>query len=315
MPAKSLELVADTTDRVDRYVASHFSSGDLLLSRSKIKKLIESGDILVNSKEVEPSFIVAEGDTILVVIKPEESISIEPENIPLKIVYEDKDILVVDKPAGLVVHPAVGHQSGTLVNALMYHLGQSGRSAKESDITKTDDSVRVGIVHRLDKDTSGLMVVAKNIETQEALKKQFQNKTVAKTYLSLLNGRLDKKDGIIDKPIGRHLKNRQKFSIRNDGKKAVTVYKLLKEYDKYSLVEASPVTGRTHQIRVHFASLGNPVVGDATYGRKNPELGLNRHFLHAQNLKFIHPVTNQNLSFDSDLPEELNSVLSKLDIR
>ena len=294
------QLIVDVTDRVDRYISQKLS----ILSRAKVKKLVELGMVLVNGREVEPSFQVKIGDKIIVQVPPEEEVKLEPENLPLKIVYEDQDCLVIEKDAGTVVHPAVGHQKGTLVNALLFYLKK-----------KSTKDARAGIVHRLDKETSGLMVVAKNEEAEKSLKNQFKNRVVKKAYLCLVQGILAKKEGVIGQPIGRHPKNRQKFAVVETGRPSQTEYEVKEEIGKYSLVEARPLTGRTHQIRVHFSSLGHPLVGDSLYGGKKllrPELTLNRQFLHASYLGFKQPTTGAFLEFYSDLPESLLKLLKIL---
>lgn len=299
----SFKLTAKSSDRLDRYLARETAIVRSNISRSQVKKLINRGLVRVNSRHAPPSFKVVEGDKIFVSIPQDEIPKYNPEDIPLQIVYEDKYCLVIDKQSGLVVHPGSAHKSGTLVNAILHHL-------KKSPTT----DFRLGIVHRLDKETSGLMVVAKNIESESDLKRQFQYHSVLKIYKALVVGKLTKASGLIDRPIGRNPKNRQKFTVIVTGRSAQTEYKVIEEYPGYSLVELRLKTGRTHQIRVHLASLGHPVVGDKIYGRKNQSLGLDRQFLHANKLGFDHPKTKKRLEFNSPLPKELKEVLKDLEL-
>ncbi|OGY27532.1 MAG: hypothetical protein A2802_00685 [Candidatus Woykebacteria bacterium RIFCSPHIGHO2_01_FULL_43_29] len=298
MESSSFEIKAHGEDRLDKYL----SQSDVGVSRSRIKKLINLGLITVSSKKVTPSYRLAKNDVIKGIIPSDLPTRVVGENIPLDIIYEDQDCLVINKPAGLVVHPAAGHPGGTLVNAILYHL----KALPSSDL-------RIGIVHRLDKDTSGVMVVAKNQLSETALKKQFQERVVKKVYLCLVEGKLDKDSGSVNKPIGRHPKNRQKFATTQGGKEAQTDYKKVKSYGQFSLVEVQPLTGRTHQIRVHLASIGHPLVGDKTYGHSSNIFGLERQFLHSQELSFKQPSSGEKLIFQAPLPRELRTILDKLE--
>lgn len=291
---KEYELIVNTTDRLDVYVHKNLPD----LSRSKIKKLIHLGFIQINAKSLEPSFHPKVGDKVTIKVPPEEKIEVEPQEIPLEIVYEDQDCLVINKPSGMVVHPSVGHKERTLVNALLFYL-KHGATQK----------VRPGIVHRLDKDTSGLLVVAKNEEALDYLKNQFKNREVKKLYLCLVQGRLKKHTGLINQPIGRHPKNRQKFDVVAGGKESQSAYRVLEELGQFSLLEIQPLTGRTHQIRVHFSSLGHPLVGDKMYGGKSL---IKRQFLHASVLGFKQPKTGEWLEFKSELPNDLEKFLESL---
>lgn len=297
MAKRNFEIVAGKQDRLDKYLSSQLGG----ISRSKVKNLINLGLIRVGAKKVDPSYKLVTGEVITGVIADTEPTKVEGEDIDLEVVYEDKDCLVINKPSGLVVHPGAGHESGTLVNALLHHLD------REPSL-----DVRAGIVHRLDKDTSGLMVVAKNKFAEESLKKQFQQRTTHKVYLCLVEGKLEKDTGSVDKPIGRHPKNRQKFATIPSGKEAQTDYKVIKNYDHFSLLEIRPLTGRTHQIRVHMSSLGHPLVGDKIYGHKSNPLGLERQFLHASKLSFRQPSSGEELEFQAALPSDLKLVLAKL---
>lgn len=288
--------VTPKLNRLDQFLAHEIK----VLSRSKIKKLINEEFVRVNDKPVSPRYKPLRGDEITVEIPPPKSIEIKPEKVDLKIIYEDKDILVVDKDAGLVVHPTLDHSSGTLVNALLYHL----------ESIPSTDTLRPGIVHRLDRGTSGLLVVAKNERSLESLKRQFKERGVVKKYICLVSGKIEKKAGVIDAPIDRHKINRKKFTVSKEGREAVTNYKLIKYVgEKFSLLEVEPKTGRTHQIRVHLSRIGYPIVGDKLYGGK--AIG-KRQFLHAIFLEFRHPKTGKKVSFESKLPADLQSVLDKL---
>lgn len=283
------------SDRLDQFVSDKIKK----LSRSQAKKLIKESFIKVDKRQVDPSYRVQKNDTITIEIPPPEAVNLTAENIPLAIVYEDKDILVVNKKAGLVVHPTLNHPSGTLVNALLYHL-------KDLEI---GSDLRPGIVHRLDKDTSGLIVVAKNQLALENLKKQFKEQRVKKEYVALVEGSVEKEQGSINKKIDRHRKFRSKFTVAESGREAQTDYKVLERFPKFTLLRLHPLTGRTHQIRVHLASLGHPIVGDKLYGGK---MLIGRQFLHAAKLTFIQPASKETLSFEVELAADLEQFLNKL---
>jgi 23S rRNA pseudouridine1911/1915/1917 synthase len=286
-------------ERVDKYVAGEVAS----LSRSQIQDLIARGLVTVNGSEVKPSQRLKQGDSVGVIIPPLEEVELVPEPMPLRIVYEDEDLVAVDKPPGLVVHPAAGHRSGTLLNALL---------ARYPDLP-LDEEKRPGIVHRLDKDTSGLILVARSQEAQENLQAQFRAREVLKVYLSLVEGIVEPRNGVIDAPIGRDARERKRMAVvQSGGRPAVTEFRVLEQLGEYTLLEVRPKTGRTHQVRVHLAFLGHPVVGDSVYGRRKQRLGLERQFLHAHRLAFRHPSSGDKVDLVSELPADLESVLDQL---
>ncbi|HMQ03562.1 MAG TPA: RluA family pseudouridine synthase [Pyrinomonadaceae bacterium] len=296
-------------------------------SRSRLQRLIENGDVLVNGKEIKPSYKLREGDEIDIDLTEEPAARFEPENIPLDIVFEDEYLAVVNKPAGMVVHPGSGISSGTLANALAHHFGYRISDLEllgDTEQTKIQDlKSKIGLVHRLDKDTSGLIVIAKNEETHEALSEQFRRRIVQKTYVALVHGSPDQNSGTIDRPIARDRWHRTKMTVAANGRHALTMWKVRQRFEKCTLLEVEIKTGRTHQIRVHLASINHPVVGDATYneGRDNtianPDIRravekLNRFFLHAEHLAFTHPHTGERISLNCELPPELKSLLEQL---
>ncbi|MGB9775952.1 MAG: RluA family pseudouridine synthase [Anaerolineae bacterium] len=284
-------------ERLDRALAARFPQ----LSRAQLQRLIRSGAITVNGAVVRPAYRLTPGDRITVTF-PEEP-TVRPEPLPLDIVYEDEYLLVVNKPAGMVVHPAARIVSGTLVNALLAHCPQV------ADVGGPD---RAGIVHRLDRETSGLIVVAKNLEVHAALQRQFKRRLVRKTYVALVEGQVHPREGIIEVPIGRDPKDRTRMAVSRTGRPAVTQYRVVEVFPQYTLLEVRPHTGRTHQIRVHLAWLGYPVVGDRVYGRRRQTLLPDRHFLHARELAFTHPVIGEKLILSAPLPPELAALLSQL---
>jgi 23S rRNA pseudouridine1911/1915/1917 synthase len=283
--------------RLDKFVGERCPG----LSRAHAQELITGGFVTVNGKAAKSSLKLNLNDKIDVTIRPETPSPLQAENIPLKIIYEDDDILVIDKPAGIAVHPAPGTPSGTLVNAILHYL---------PGIAKDADSLRPGIVHRLDKDTSGLILVAKNRAAQANLSDQFKNRTVKKTYITLVKGKLTPEKGIIEADIGRDPKNRQKMAVVEEGREARTDYKVIRYYDNYTLLEIKPETGRTHQIRVHLAAIGYPVVGDATYGFTTKHLS--RQFLHAGKIGFNLPSSGKWVEFESPLPADLQKALADI---
>ena len=283
-------------NRLDKYVMQALPQ----FSRSYIQKLIEQGYVLVNEQKAKASQRLNANDCVTVVLPPTVSYP-AAEAIPLSIAYEDEDILVIDKPAGLTVHPAPGHPNHTLVNAILAHC---------SNLAISDDSTRPGIVHRLDKDTSGLMVIAKNDFARQYLVDQFKSHAVTKGYLVLVRGKLFPGQGRIEAPIGRDPHNRQKMAIVEGGRQAITKYRVRKYLGECSFLEVSPETGRTHQIRVHLSAIGHPVVGDAVYGGKSPHI--NRQFVHAYLLGFHLPSTGKYQRFTCRLPRDLRQALEVL---
>src|SRR5829696_4018910 len=298
--------------RLDAYLASQIEGW----SRARLQRLIESEDVLVNGRIVKSSYKLREHDEIEVDLTTPPTDRFEPENIPIDIVYEDETLVVVNKPAGLVVHPASGTPSGTLANALAYHFQKLPGGT----------GVRPGIVHRLDRDTSGLMVVAKTETALENLSDQFRDRTVFKSYVALVHGRVAVSSGKIDQPLARDPSNRTRMAIVRGGRNALTLYRVRRAFDRFTLLDVELKTGRTHQIRVHLAWLKHPVVGDETYGGgrdntiQDPQLrarirNLKRHFLHAEKLAFNHPNTNELVKFESPLPAELSQLLLAADER
>ncbi len=280
--------------RLDRYLAQLHPE----ISRAVVKELILTGKVSVGGKFVKPSYHVKEADELKIDIPDQLPTSIKPQDIPLKIIHEDQDLIVIDKPAGLVVHPAPGHPDGTLVNALAFHLGDN--------FTTLGDRARPGLVHRLDKDTSGLLVIAKTEESRQALIRLFKGRRVHKEYLALISGHLEEAAGEINKPIDRDPKNRLKFTTSNFGKESVTRFLTEQVLPKHTLLRLLPVTGRTHQLRVHLASLGHPIVGDVLYeGEESSRL-----FLHATKLSFR--LSKQERVFESPLPSDLTEILDRL---
>ena len=296
---ESYELTVDEAGaRLDRYLADHLPE----LSRSRIQKLIAEKHLQVNGRAVKAAVRLRRGDIITLSPPPPEPNVLKPEPLPLDIIYEDEDLLVLNKPAGLTVHPAPGHRAHTMVNALLAYL---------PEMPDTGDVARPGIVHRLDKDTSGVMVVALNPAAQLDLTSQFKSRSVVKDYLVLVKGRLSPQTGVIEAPIGRDPRHRQRMAVVTEGKPARTDYRVQRYLGDYSLLEVSPETGRTHQIRVHLAAIGHPVVGDAVYGVKSPLFS--RQFVHASRLGFKLPSTGQEVAFSADLPPEMASALASLE--
>ncbi len=273
------------------------------LSRTRVQRLIKGAYVTVSGAVARASYRLEPGDRVVVRIPPPEPSQIGPEAIPLDIIYEDADVLVINKPAGMVVHPAHGHTSGTLVNAILAHC---------PELEGVGGEQRPGIVHRLDKDTSGLIVVAKNDRAQRDLQRQFKTRLVSKRYLALVEGRPVPDQGLIEAPIGRDRAHRQRMAVVRAGRDAVTRYQVVETFADYTLVEAEPVTGRTHQVRLHLAFLGHPVVGDRVYGRRKQRLEIGRQFLHASRLTLTLPGTGERATFTAPLPPELEAVLTEL---
>ena len=294
---KAVELVVDEDDiRLDLYIARRCPE----LSRTQAQRLIGEGRVDVNGIPGKPSLKVFAGDRIVVNVPAAHTSDLTPEDIPVRIVYEDDDLLVVDKPAGLTVHPAPGHPTHTLVNAVLSHL---------PGLPETGDRLRPGVVHRLDKDTSGLIIIAKNSRAHLNLSDQFRQRSVGKTYLALVEGKLEPPDGVIEAPIGRDRSHRERMAVVDEehGRAARTGYHVVRHVGGHSLLEVKPETGRTHQIRVHLAAIGHPVAGDRVYGAKAS--GFPRQFLHAHRLAFNLPSNGRRVEFESPLPADLAETL------
>ena len=302
---------ASVDSRLDAYLASQISHW----SRARLQRLIDNEDVLVNGKRAKSSYRLRAGDEIEVELISTPIESFTPENIPLDVVYEDDVLLVINKPASLVVHPAAGIHSGTLANALAFHF---------QNLPSATGKARPGIVHRLDRDTSGLMVVAKTESSMESLADQFRDRTVFKSYVALVHGHLESESGLIDQPLARDQGNRTRMAVVRGGRNAVSLYKVRRRYQRFTLVDVEIKTGRTHQIRVHLAWLRHPVVGDESYGGGRDNMiqeahlraevrKLGRQFLHAEELGFNHPTTVERMKFKAPLPSELSSLLEELE--
>ena len=287
--------------RLDMYIASL----DLDLSRSMAQKIIENGQVLVNEKIPKASYKTKEGDKIEIEILEPKETNLEAQDIPLDIIYEDDDILVVNKQKGMVVHPGNGNLDGTLVNAVLNHC--------KGNLSGIGGEIRPGIVHRLDKDTSGLIVIAKNDKAHINLSKQIQDRKVKKIYTALVRGIIPEDAATINMPIGRSSLDRKKMAVRKDGKEAITHIKVIKRYEKYTLIRVKIDTGRTHQIRVHMAEIGYPVVGDEVYSNGKNEFNIHGQMLHSTSLDFVHPITGKQMHFEAPLPKYFEEVLNKLD--
>lgn len=296
-----LELVVGTSgERLDRWLASQLPDH----SRAEVQRWIGEGRITIGGKPRKASYRVVAGDSVVVHVPAPADYDVEPEPIPLAIIYEDGDLLVIDKPAGMVVHPAAGHWHGTLVNAVLHHC---------PDLEGVGGVHRPGIVHRLDKDTSGLILVAKNDRAHRDLQSQFKGREVEKSYLALVQGIVLPSSGEIAAPVGRDVRQRKRMAIVAGGRPAVTCYEVLGYYGKHTLLACRPLTGRTHQIRVHLAHVGHPIVGDTVYGgRRRPPVPCPRQFLHAHRIRFRLPGTGETVEFTSCLPADLQSVLHAL---
>lgn len=290
----------DKGKRLDIYIAENFNE----LSRTMIKKLIESNNVLVNDKSEKVSYKVQANDNISIDVPEAKETKLKAQEIPLDIIYEDSDIIVVNKPKGMVVHPANGNPDGTLVNAIL--------SICKNSLSGIGGELRPGIVHRLDKDTSGLIIVAKNDKAHINMSEQIKERNVKKTYIALVRGNVPEEEATINMPIGRSTKDRKKMAVTKNGKQAITHFKVLKRYSKYTLLEIKIETGRTHQIRVHMAEIGYPVVGDAVYSNGKNEFGIEGQMLHAYKLEFMHPITNKHMELTAPLPQYFEEILKKL---
>jgi 23S rRNA pseudouridine1911/1915/1917 synthase len=290
--------------RLDVYLASVLGPD---ISRSRLQYLIEVGQVQVKGKTAKAALKLTGNEQIIVQVPPQKPLKVVAEDRPLNIVFEDDYLLLINKPAGVVVHPAPGHRQGTLVNALLAHC--------KENLSDIGGILRPGIVHRLDKDTSGLLVVAKSEDAYHGLIAALKSRAVKRKYLCLVQDQVKPDQSTVDAPIGRHPKVRLKMAVVPDGRSARTYFTVLERLGDYTFLQATLETGRTHQIRVHAAFIGHPIVGDPLYGRRQGNLGLKRQFLHAAELGFTHPVTKEELKFNSSLPEDLNSVLERLRVR
>lgn len=301
------DIVVNEEDKVrlDSYIAKKDES----LSRSMIQKLLEGNKIIVNGNIVKASYKVQVGDRIQIEIEPPKEVKLEAQDIPIDIIYEDDDIIVVNKPKGLVVHPANGNPDGTLVNAIM--------AICKDSLSGIGGELRPGIVHRLDKDTSGLLIVAKNDRAHINMSEQIKDRKVKKTYIALVRGTISENEATINMPIGRSTKDRKKMAVTKNGKEAITHFKVLNRYitskASYTLLEVKIDTGRTHQIRVHMAEIGHPVVGDMVYSNGKNEFGVVGQCLHAKELEFCHPITGKEMRFEAPLPEYFENIIDLLE--
>ena len=312
----------DEGNRLDVFLSENIENW----SRSRLKKLVDEGDVLLNGGAVKSSYKLRRNDEITVELTEQDSDNFEAEDIPLDIIFEDEFLLVVNKPAGMVVHPGAGVSSGTLANALAYRFKIEAEKfqADQSEQSKINSiKSKIGMVHRLDKETSGLMVIGKNELTSEKLSAQFQDRKVKKSYVALVHGFVRKLSGKIEEPIARDRKNRVRMAVDKNGRNALSIYKVRQRFDKFTLLDVDIKTGRTHQIRVHLSFINHPIVGDEAYnaGRdnqiENPQLRkslkqLKRFFLHAEKLAFIHPVTKEEMNFEQPLPDELTEFLHNI---
>lgn len=300
MTTETILLIAETeASRIDAYLAANTD-----LTRSKIQKLIKDGAVALNGKACKASSAVCAGDSIRILVPETDGDRLpEPENIPLDVVYEDDDLAVINKPKGMVVHPAPGNPSGTLVNALLYRF---------QTLSGAGGEIRPGIVHRIDRMTSGLLVVAKNDFAHEALARQFAEHTAHREYLCLVHGNLKEDSGTVDAPIGRHKTDRKRMAVTEDGRRAVTHWHVLERFGTETLLDVRLETGRTHQIRVHMAYIKHPILGDEVYGSPAPKLGLNGQALHGYCLTFSHPRTGETMSFTAPLPDDFITAIVRL---
>jgi len=291
----------ESGDRVDALLARSVET----LTRSAAQRLIENGSVTLFGEPVKKNYRCAPGDEFEIILPPPEDVPLLPQNIPLDVVYEDGDVIVVNKPRGMVVHPAPGHPDGTLVNALLYRCGDS--------LSGVGGEKRPGIVHRIDKDTSGLIIAAKNDLAHQALSAQLSDHSLSRVYQCVVRGRVRDDEGTVSAPIGRCPNDRKRMAVtEKNSRPAVTHYKVLARYNGYTLVECWLETGRTHQIRVHMAHIGHPLLGDFTYGAPAPDKGLTGQCLHAREIRFIHPRTGESVHLVTELPEYFTEVLSRL---
>lgn len=287
-------------NRIDKAL----SMMDSNLSRMTVQRLINDGKILVNNKSVKVSYKTKVGDEITIKEEEPQKIDIVAQDIPIDILYEDKDIIVVNKPKGMVVHPANGNPDGTVVNAIMNLCGDS--------LSGIGGKIRPGIIHRLDKDTSGVLIVAKNDNAHVNISNQIKNRETKKYYIALVRGVIKENEATINMPIGRSKKDRKKMAVTKDGKEAITHFRVIKRYDNYTLLEIKIDTGRTHQIRVHLAEIGHPVVGDYIYSNGKNPFGVEGQMLHAKQIEFKHPSTGEQMKIEAPVPDYFNEIIEKL---
>lgn len=293
-------FAAEENIRIDKFLADKLEG----ITRSRIQKLVEDGYVTVDGHTVKSNYKLKSGQNVSVTVPDAKTADVKAEDISLDIVYEDDHLLVVNKPQNMVVHPAAGNYEGTLVNALLHHCGDS--------LSGINGVIRPGIVHRIDKDTSGLLLVAKDDITHNGLARQIKEHSLTRKYIAIVHGKFRQDEGTVDAPIGRHPTNRKKMCItEKNSRNAVTHYKVLKRFNEYTFVECRLETGRTHQIRVHMASIGHPVLGDKTYGVKKEKYNLNGQLLHAKLVGFVHPVTGEYMEFETDIPERFKKFLNR----
>ena len=289
----------DVGKRIDVFAAENYEE----LSRSGLKKIIDTGGVTVNNKTVKANYKLRTGDIVTMNIPESVPLEIIPQNIPLDILYEDDDVIVINKPQGMVVHPAPGHYTDTLVNALLYHCGDS--------LSGINGIMRPGIVHRIDMDTSGVIMAAKNNNSHRSLALQLAEHSITRKYNAIVYNNIKEDEGTIDKPLGRNPSDRKKMAVVPGGRRAVTHYRVLDRLGKFTYIEAQLETGRTHQIRVHMTYAGHPLLGDSVYGPKKQPFNLKGQVLHARVLGFVHPVTGEYMEFESPLPEYFQKLLER----
>jgi len=298
----SFEIIVEESDinkRIDVFLAKNLES----FSRSYIQDLIKKGKATIGGKSIKANYRLRNGDNVVLNIPKPEPLEILPENIPLDILYEDNDVILVNKPKGMVVHPAAGHYSGTLVNALLYHC--------KDNLSGINGVLRPGIVHRIDMDTTGVIIACKNDNAHQNIAKQLAEHSITRRYIAIVNGNLKEDEGVVDAPIARAKNDRKKMAVDKDGKTAVTHYKVLERLKNYTYIECVLETGRTHQIRVHMSYINHPLLGDEIYSGKKESMKLQGQCLHAMVLGFIHPTTNEYMEFKAPIPEYFNEILKK----
>jgi len=299
----SFEIIVEESDinkRIDVFLAKNLES----FSRSYIQDLIKKGKATIGGKSIKANYRLRNGDNVVLNIPKPEPLEILPENIPLDILYEDNDVILINKPKGMVVHPAAGHYSGTLVNALLYHC--------KDNLSGINGVLRPGIVHRIDMDTTGVIIACKNDKAHQNIAKQLAEHSIARRYVAIVNGNLKEDEGVVDAPIARAKNDRKKMAVDKDGKTAVTHYKVLERLKNYTYIECVLETGRTHQIRVHMSYINHPLLGDEIYSGKKESMKLQGQCLHAMVLGFIHPTTNEYMEFEAPIPEYFNEILKTL---